>query len=79
MEHYRIKIITCWHLFLCQPLVYSLLLLTVLLPAAELLKSEGANRQQKRSKLIGDAVGDVGPSMLLSSLSQACCFFLGNS
>lgn len=26
---------------------------------------------------IGRIVGEVGPSMLLSSLSEACCFFLG--
>lgn len=31
-----------------------------------------------RSQLIGRAVGSVGPSMLLSSISQSCCFFLGN-
>ena len=31
-----------------------------------------------RSQMIGRAVGDVGPSMLLSSISQSCCFFLGN-
>lgn len=30
-----------------------------------------------RAALIGRAVGAVGPSMLLSSLSQSCCFFLG--
>ncbi|XP_045599386.1 NPC intracellular cholesterol transporter 1 [Procambarus clarkii] len=30
-----------------------------------------------RPQLIGRAVGAVGPSMLLSSISQSCCFFLG--
>ncbi|KAK7065979.1 NPC intracellular cholesterol transporter 1, partial [Halocaridina rubra] len=30
-----------------------------------------------RASLIGKAVGAVGPSMLLSSISQSCCFFLG--
>ena len=47
------------------------------LDKTSLMKSEGAARQRKRCQLIGRAVGDVGPSMLLSSLSQSCCFFLG--
>lgn len=33
--------------------------------------------EDTRSQLIGRAVGSVGPSMLLSSISQSCCFFLG--
>ncbi|XP_042239524.1 NPC intracellular cholesterol transporter 1-like [Homarus americanus] len=33
--------------------------------------------EDTRPQLIGRAVGAVGPSMLLSSISQSCCFFLG--
>lgn len=33
--------------------------------------------EDTRPQLIGKAVGAVGPSMLLSSISQSCCFFLG--
>lgn len=33
--------------------------------------------EDTRASLIGRAVGAVGPSMLLSSISQSCCFFLG--
>lgn len=35
------------------------------------------NQGDTRPHLIGKAVGAVGPSMLLSSVSQSCCFFLG--
>ncbi|MPC37079.1 Niemann-Pick C1 protein [Portunus trituberculatus] len=35
------------------------------------------NEDDTRPQLIGRAVGAVGPSMLLSSISQSCCFFLG--
>lgn len=35
------------------------------------------SKELTRPQLIGKAVGTVGPSMLLSSVSQSCCFFLG--
>lgn len=35
------------------------------------------SEEDTRPQLIGRAVGAVGPSMLLSSISQSCCFFLG--
>ncbi|XP_076063159.1 Niemann-Pick type C-1a isoform X2 [Oratosquilla oratoria] len=35
------------------------------------------NPDDSRIQLIGRSVGAVGPSMLLSSISQSCCFFLG--
>ena len=38
-----------------------------------------SKEQDTRAQLIGKAVGSVGPSMLLSSVSQSCCFFLGNT
>ena len=37
-----------------------------------------SNEADTRAQLIGRAVGLVGPSMLLSSTSQSCCFFLGS-
>ncbi|RXG72798.1 Niemann-Pick C1 protein [Armadillidium vulgare] len=36
------------------------------------------SKELTRPQLIGKAVGTVGPSMLLSSVSQSCCFFLGS-
>lgn len=47
------------------------------LDTSELSQLNGHARDRKRAQLMGKAVGEVGPSMLLSSLSQACCFFLG--
>uniref|UniRef100_A0A6A7FZJ5 Niemann-Pick C1 protein-like n=4 Tax=Hirondellea gigas TaxID=1518452 RepID=A0A6A7FZJ5_9CRUS len=47
------------------------------LDKSELRGLTGVMRDRKRAQLLGRAVGDVGPSMLLSSLSQSCCFFLG--
>lgn len=40
---------------------------------------EPRRANEKHEEHIGRIVGEVAPSMLLSSISEAFCFFLGNS
>lgn len=36
------------------------------------------NRYTDSSEAIGEALGEIGPSILLTSLSECCCFGIGN-
>ena len=40
---------------------------------------EPRRANESHDEHIGRIVGEVAPSMLLSSLSESCCFFLGKS
>ena len=39
---------------------------------------EPRRSNESHEEHIGRIIGEVAPSMLLSSLSESCCFFLGN-